>query len=130
MLNSEIKKLNDESDLRSEADSVWAAEWNFSPEKGNVIFCCALDCWGFTVGKFATIWSKKLGVNRRVLQKYMFEDYSFNNNTKKIVAAGGGKPMFAAMILDPIFALYTTCMIDKDPVKAAKMALRGVSLAL
>lgn len=107
------------------------AEWTFSPEKGNVIFACALDCWGFGVPKFANIWAKKLGVNKNVIQKYLFEDYSLNPTTKKISKCDindyNSKPMFATMILEPIWQLYDVCITQKDPTKAAKMALRGVS---
>lgn len=110
--------------------------WNFSPESGNVIFASAYDCWGFGIGKFATLWAKRTGCNRKLLQKYLFEDYSFNSTTKKIASCLNdsgervGKPMFATMILDPIYQIYTTCLDENDPVKAAKMAARGVSMMM
>jgi hypothetical protein len=28
----------------------------FAAEKGNLVFCCAYDCWAFTTREFATIW--------------------------------------------------------------------------
>ena len=59
--------------------------WSFQPDVGNVIFASAIDCWGFQLPKFAGIWAKKLGVNRGVLLKYMFENYSFNTKTKKLI---------------------------------------------
>lgn len=115
-------------------------DWNFSPENGNVIFASALDCWGFGVGKFATIWATKLGLNRAVLQKHLFEDFSFNSKTKKIVkcdpyssgSGGGGgsseamRPMFASMVLDPIWQLYDIAVNEGQPKRAAKMAQNGV----
>jgi len=109
-------------------------EWNFEPEKGNVIFCSALDCWGFGTAKFANIWSKRLGVNRNVLRKYLFEDYAFNATTKKIVkidtsrgGSGNEKPMFASMVLDPLWQLYEAALVEQDAPKAANMANKGVS---
>jgi hypothetical protein len=48
-------------------DNPLLQEWSFSPEKGNIIFASALDCWGFGIAKFANIWSKKLGLNRGIL---------------------------------------------------------------
>ena len=112
-------------------------EWNFEPEKGNVIFCSALDCWGFGTAKFANIWSKRLGVNRNVLRKYLFEDYAFNPTTKKIVkidtsrgGSGNEKPMFASMVLDPLWQLYEAALVEQDATKAANMANKGVSFQL
>jgi len=109
-------------------------EWNFEPEKGNVIFCSALDCWGFGTAKFANIWSKRLGVNRNVLRKYLFEDYAFNATTKKIVkidtsrgGSGNEKPMFASMVLDPLWQLYEAALVEQDAPKAASMVNKGVS---
>jgi hypothetical protein len=78
---------------------------------GNVIFASALDCWGFGVAKFANIWSKKLNLNKNILQKHLFEDYSYNPKTKKLIkCVDTNIPMFAMMILDPIWQLYDTAV--------------------
>jgi ribosome assembly protein 1 len=121
-------------------------QWSFEPESGNVVFACAYDCWGFSIIKFAVMWAKKLGINKAVLQKYLFEDYYFNLKTKKLVkcdssddngefllvhcfkaccytlAAFTVKPMFASMVLDPIWQIYDAAISQHDPEKAAKMA--------
>jgi hypothetical protein len=34
------------------------------------------------------------------------------------------RPMFASMILDPIWQIYDTAVAQHDPEKAAKMALK------
>jgi ribosome assembly protein 1 len=34
----------------------------FSAERGNIIFCSAVDCWGFSTVEFAEIHSQKLGI--------------------------------------------------------------------
>ena len=142
LLNSELmlrEELNGESANDSSTAAVNAAdsedplveEWTFSPEKGNVIFASALDCWGFGIGRFANMWAKKFGVNKNVLQKYFFEDCAFNPQTKKIVKCDPLDPsaqsMFATLILDPIWQLYDTAVTQQNPDKAAKMAQRGVS---
>jgi len=109
--------------------------WNFVPAQGNVIFASAYDCWGFTVQKFANIWAKKLDLPRPMLQKHLFEDYCFNPKTKKLVrydpmSASGtaAKPMFASMVLEPIWALYETAVQSRDAAKAAKMAARALDV--
>lgn len=110
------------------------AEWTFAPDKGNVIFASALDCWGFGLTRFANMWAKRLEVNKNVLQKYLFEDYAFNAKTKKIVKCDPldpiSNPMFATMILEPIWQLYDAAILQQAPEKAAKMAQRGLGVEL
>lgn len=117
--------------IEIDEDNPFVQDWNFSPEKGNVIFASAIDSWGFSTTKFANIWAKKMGVNKAVLQKYFFEYYSFNTKTMKIIKCdptdSAAKPMFATMILEPIWQIYEAAVISQDPEKAAKMAQRGVS---
>lgn len=107
------------------------SEWTFSPEKGNVIFASAIDCWGFGTARFATIWANKLGLNKNILQKHIFEDFSYNSKTKKLskcTSDSANEPLFATMILDPIWKIYDACVVQSNPEKAVKMAERGVSL--
>ena len=132
--NNSNTDLNTEHTINAEIeDDLLFQHWNFEPDKGNVIFCSALDCWGFGTAKFATIWAKRLEINRNVLRKYIFEDCAFNPATKKIVkldtsrGAGALKPMFATMVLDPLWQLYETAIVQQDATKAANMANKGVS---
>ena len=123
-IENEIKNDDDEE------DDPLVEDWTFSPEKGNVIFASAIDCWGFGILKFANIWSKKLGLNKNVLRKHFFEDFSYNPKTKKLVKCNSDtvlEPLFATMILDPIWKLYECAVTNGNPEKAAKMAERGVS---
>lgn len=39
----------------------------FSPEKGNVAFASAIDCWAFNLTGFSRILAQKFGMNARVL---------------------------------------------------------------
>eukprot|EP00605_Chrysophyceae_sp_TOSAG23-4_P000020 GSChrysophyteH1.ASY1.ANO1.20.1 assembled CDS len=110
------------------------ALWNFAPEKGNVLFTSAIDGWGFTTAKIANMWANKLGVNTKVLQKYLFEDYYFNPKTKKLAKCEVGvtaqKPLFASMALEPIWSIYTTCLTENNVTKASKMAMRALGVQL
>ena len=136
LLKSELilmEEKENENELynKDEEESKLISNWNFSPEKGNVIFASALDCWGFGTGRFATIWAQKLGVNRGTLMKYLFEDFSLNLKTKKIIRYdsqldNGLLPMFAALILEPIWQLYQTCIVQQDPSQAATIAKQEV----
>jgi hypothetical protein len=81
------------------------------------------------------MWAKRLEINRNVLRKYIFEDYALNTATKKIVkldtARSGGagelKPMFATMVLDPLWELYEAAVVEQDAAKAAGIASKEVS---
>ena len=128
------KEGSDSSNSSVDIEDPLIEEWTFSPEKGNVIFASALDCWGFGIARFANMWSKKLGMNKNILQKHMFEDFSFNPKTKKLVRCDpldtSSQPMFAAMVLEPLWQLYDAAVIQQNPEKAAKMAARGVGVEL
>ena len=115
-------------------DEVLVEEWTFSPVKGNVVFASAFDCWGFSIQKFVSIWAKKLGIQKQILKKYIFEDYMFNSKTKKLVKCSPNdekmKPMFASMILDPIWQLYDVGVNQENPEKAAKMAKNALNVSI
>ncbi|GKA92422.1 elongation factor-like GTPase 1, partial [Tanacetum coccineum] len=44
-------------------------EDTFQPQKGNVVFACALDGWGFGICEFADFYASKLGASAGTLQK-------------------------------------------------------------
>lgn len=125
--NKECRVLREEEEVD---EDPLIEHWRFSPDKGNIVFASAFDCWGFGVQKFVNVWSKKFGLNGAVLKKYIFEDYSFNPNTKKIVKCDpsdpNSQPMFASMVLGPIWQIYEAAILQSDPEKASKMAKKGV----
>jgi ribosome assembly protein 1 len=134
LMNSELIKRTEETGVsfpQNIIDSL-TLDWTFSPEKGNVIFASALDCWGFGLMKFVNSLSRKLGLNKQVLKKYLFEDFSFNSDTKKILkydaSNQNSKPMFASMVLDPIWHIYETAIVMQNPKDAANFAKQQVSL--
>ncbi|XP_058758511.1 uncharacterized protein LOC131631763 [Vicia villosa] len=84
----------------------------FQPQKGNVVFACALDGWGFGIHEFAEIYASKLGASVSALQKALWGPRYFNAKTKMIVGkkgiGGGGKakPMFVQFVLEPLWQVY------------------------
>ncbi|XP_057437741.1 uncharacterized protein LOC130729904 [Lotus japonicus] len=85
----------------------------FQPQKGNVVFACALDGWGFGVHEFAEFYASKLGASVGALQKALWGPRYFNPKTKMIVGkkgigGGGGKakPMFVQFVLEPLWQVY------------------------
>jgi ribosome assembly protein 1 len=83
----------------------------FAPEKNNVIFSSAIDGWAFTVRQFASLYEKKLGIKRTVMEKVLWGDFYLDPKTKKVLAqkhlkGRALKPMFVQLVLDQIWAVY------------------------
>lgn len=75
----------------------------FSPEKGNVAFSSALDCWAFNLTIFARKLAAKFGMNPRALQKFLWGDYFYaDKKVTKKPKYEGQKPMFVQLVLDPV----------------------------
>lgn len=83
----------------------------FAPEKNNVIFSSAVNGWAFTVRQFASIYEKKLGMKRSVLEKVLWGDFYLEPKTKRVLGSKhlkgrALKPMFVQLVLDNIWAVY------------------------
>lgn len=83
----------------------------FAPEKNNVIFSSAVDGWAFTVRQFASLYEKKLGIKRSVLEKVLWGDFYLEPKTKRVLGSKhlkgrSLKPMFVQLVLDNIWAVY------------------------
>ncbi|KAF2398558.1 P-loop containing nucleoside triphosphate hydrolase protein [Trichodelitschia bisporula] len=83
----------------------------FAPEKNNVIFSSAVDGWAFTVKQFATLYEKKLGIKRTVLEKVLWGDFYLDPKTKRVLGAKhlkgrALKPMFVQLVLANVWAVY------------------------
>ena len=83
----------------------------FAPEKNNVIFGSAVDGWAFTIRQFASLYEKKLGIKRSVLEKVLWGDFYLEPKTKRVLGSKhlkgrALKPMFVQLVLDNIWAVY------------------------
>lgn len=83
----------------------------FAPENNNVIFSSAIDGWAFTVRQFASLYERKLGIKRSVLEKVLWGDYYLDPKTKRVLGykhlkGRHLKPMFVQLVLDTIWAVY------------------------
>ncbi|EQL02189.1 Protein synthesis factor, GTP-binding protein [Ophiocordyceps sinensis CO18] len=87
----------------------------FAPEKNNVIFSSAIDGWAFTCRQFASLYEKKLGIRRGVMEKVLWGNFYLDPKTKKILGqkhlkGRSLKPMFVQLVLEPIWTVYqATC---------------------
>ncbi|KJY00102.1 translation elongation factor 2/ribosome biogenesis protein [Zymoseptoria brevis] len=83
----------------------------FEPEKNNVIFSSAIDGWAFTPRQFASLYEKKLGIKRNVLEKVLWGDFYLDPKTKRILGpkhlkGRNLKPMFVQLVLEQVWAVY------------------------
>lgn len=90
----------------------------FAPDKGNVIFASAIDGWAFRLGRFAQLYSQKLGVKETNLRKCLWGDFYLDPKTKRVVshrALKGRtlKPLFVQFILDNIWKVYESTIMDQ-----------------
>ncbi|CAJ2505997.1 Uu.00g001270.m01.CDS01 [Anthostomella pinea] len=86
-------------------------ELYFAPEKNNVIFSSAVDGWAFTVRQFASLYEKKLGIKRNIMEKVLWGDFYLDPKTKKVLGrkhlkGRNLKPMFVQLVLEQVWAVY------------------------
>ncbi|KAK7208351.1 P-loop containing nucleoside triphosphate hydrolase protein [Myxozyma melibiosi] len=98
----------------------------FSPEANNVIFASAIDGWGFTIQQFAVIYEKKLGMKRSALEKVLWGDYYYDAKNKKVLTnktlkGRNIKPFFVQFVLENIWAIYDSTILNRDLEKTEKI---------
>lgn len=93
-------------------------EDTFQPQKGNVVFGCALDGWGFSVSTFAEFYASKFGASAVNLQKALWGPYYLNKDNKiqkKGINAGPKvRPMFVQFVLGTLWQVYQAALEDGD----------------
>ncbi|KAF8534097.1 ribosome assembly protein 1 [Trichophaea hybrida] len=98
----------------------------FAPEKHNVIFASAIDGWAFTIRQFADIYEKKLGIKKSVLEKFLWGKFYLDPKTKRVLSekhlkGRKLKPMFVSLVLDNIWAIYNSTVLQQDQEKVEKI---------
>ncbi|TFY78113.1 hypothetical protein EWM64_g5898 [Hericium alpestre] len=98
----------------------------FAPDKGNVVFTSAIDGWSFRIGKFAQIFSTKLGIKESNLKKVLWGDFYLDPKTKRVIARKHLrgrllKPLFVQFVLENIWAVYEAVVLHPDHDKIAKI---------
>ncbi|KAJ7601116.1 translation elongation factor 2 [Mycena floridula] len=98
----------------------------FAPERGNVVFASALDGWGFRIGKFAQLYSAKLGMKEANLRRVLWGDFYLDPKTKRVISykhlrGRALKPLFVQFVLDNIWAVYDAVLLNPNPDKVLKI---------
>ncbi|KAF5315116.1 hypothetical protein D9619_007031 [Psilocybe cf. subviscida] len=114
--------VNEEEEFQEKDDE----DIYFAPEKGNVIFASAIDGWGFRVGKFATLYAQKLGIKEANLRRVLWGDFFLDPKTKRVISykhlrGRALKPLFVQFVLDNIWAVYDTVVLNPNPDKVTKI---------
>ncbi|KAG6301082.1 hypothetical protein E4U09_005895 [Claviceps aff. purpurea] len=108
----------------------------FAPEKNNVIFSSAIDGWAFTCRQFASLYEKKLGIKRGLMEKVLWGNFYLDPKTKKILGpkhlrGRNLKPTFGQLVLEPVWTVYqATCGGDHGKGDAAMLEKVTKSLNL
>ncbi|KAG1172934.1 hypothetical protein G6F70_008491 [Rhizopus microsporus] len=98
----------------------------FDPARGNVVFASAVDGWAFRIQQFASFYTKKLGFKEQVLQKCLWGEYYFDAKAKRVIRpkhlkGRNLKPMFVQFVLDNIWAVYNSVVIEPDKERVEKI---------
>ncbi|GAA5814411.1 hypothetical protein MFLAVUS_007907 [Mucor flavus] len=141
LMESEARKMTDEKKAKEDEEEEefdankiydWSVEERddsdiyFDPAKGNVIFSSAVDGWAFRVQQFASLYAKKLGFKEQVLQKCLWGEYYFDPKAKRVILpkhlkGRNLKPMFVQFVLENIWAVYGSVVIEPDRERVEKI---------
>ena len=82
------------------------------PTIDTVLFGSASQGWGFTLGKFASMYSEKFNLSKEKLVKYLWGNWFFDVNQKQWVNKniGGLQRGFSEYVMKPIIKLYKSLM--------------------
>jgi elongation factor 2 len=92
------------------------------PEYGTVGFGSGLHAWGFTVTRFAKMYSARFGISRNKLMRKLWGENYFNHTTKKWTSKSfddKNQPLeraFCGFILKPIQTLFKAIMENKKDI--------------
>lgn len=132
LLAAPAGELGDENHEFIEDDE----EDTFQPQKGNVVFVCALDGWGFGISEFAKFYASKLGASCSALQKALWGPRYFIPKTKMIVGKKGlgagskAKPMFVQFVLEPLWQVYQAALETDGDKGVLEKVIRTFNLSI
>ncbi|UKZ96771.1 uncharacterized protein TrAFT101_011548 [Trichoderma asperellum] len=106
----------------------------FAPEKNNVIFSSAIDGWAFTCRQFASMYEKKLGIKRGIMERCLWGNFYLDPKTKKVLGqkhlkGRNLKPMFVQLVLEPVWTVYQAT-IGADGGRGDPVLLEKVTKSL
>lgn len=107
----------------------------FAPERGNVVFASALDGWGFRVGKFAQLYSAKLGFKEANLRRVLWGDFYLDPKTKRIISykhlrGRALKPLFVHFVLENLWAVYDAVVLNPSVFNSLRPIMLDIGVGM
>jgi len=105
------------------------------PNKGSVAFGSGKECWGFTLTRFAFMYSKKFNIDSDKLMNKLWGDNYFDPTTKKWSTENqteAGKPLkraFVQFIMEPIIKLSRSIMDGNEEQMNKMLTTIGLTLS-
>ncbi|VDN01784.1 unnamed protein product [Thelazia callipaeda] len=88
---------------------------HFLPENENVIFASAVHGYGFCLSDFASLWSSKVGIpEKEILSKFFTDSYFSKGIIKEGAEHLGKKTLFEQFILQPLWDVHHSGLINED----------------
>jgi len=107
----------------------------FQPLKGNVVFACALDGWGFRPQQFAELYARKVGVNPSAFLRGLWGPRYLDKKTgkvvgKKAIKSADPQPMFVEFVLSALWKMYELVLKDGGESKGVKKLVENFQLKI
>lgn len=105
-----------------------------SPQAGTVAFGSGLQCWAFTLNKFAKMYASKFGIEEKKMMDKLWGDNYFDAKAKKWKHVGtgdDGKPLqraFCQFVYEPISKMCRAVMEDDRAAVDKMCASLGIVL--
>jgi elongation factor 2 len=108
------------------------------PERGTVAFGSGLHQWGFTLKKFAKLYSGRYNIQEDKMMQKLWGDWYFDGESKKWIKNDKGGTLqraFCQFVMDPICKIFQAIMEDKKQkiekmLKVVGVVLKGDELDL
>ncbi|XP_062215045.1 uncharacterized protein LOC133915767 [Phragmites australis] len=107
----------------------------FQPLKGNVVFACALDGWGFRPQQFADLYAKKFKVNASAFLRGLWGPRYYDKETKRVVGKKAMKsadpqPMFVEFVLKNLWKMYQLVLTEGGESKKVQEVIDNFKLGV
>ena len=116
-ITSDAMTAVDASSASSEVDIDDDKQVVFSPEKGNVLFASAHDCWAFSLHDFARLYARLLGMKEAALQQCLWGEYYYLSKEKRVVrkpTAKQSKVMCVQLVFDVLWQVYAAVLAEDE----------------
>ncbi len=129
-----VKIIEDTNTIIGTTQPEGVPDFQLAPERGTVIFGSAMLNWGFTIGQFAKIYAKKLGISEEALTGKLWGDHFFDPESKQWLTnnlSPSGKTLeraFCSHILSPVMKLLNALQAGKEEVYTQMLERVGVTL--